>query len=92
MDAEVGFAGLEAFVDDFNGAGAVFDFLKAGVGVLLRFVDREEVLDLGKDVFGQVGDVFALVHLRFFEGNGSEISSQMFMVLSILFSFSLRCV
>jgi len=72
VDAEVDFVGFEALVDDFDGFGAVFDFLEAGVRVLKGFVDREEVLDFGEDVFGQVCDVFPLVHLGFFEGDGDD--------------------
>jgi len=34
VDAEMDFVCLEAFVDNFDGAGAVFDFLEAGVSVL----------------------------------------------------------
>jgi len=39
VDAEVDFVGLEAFVDDFDGSGAVLDFLEAGIGVLEGFLN-----------------------------------------------------
>ena len=75
------FVGLEAFVDDFDGSGTVLDFLEAGIGVLEGFVNREEVLDFGEDVLGQVGDVLPLVHLGLFEGDGDDFFIE-FVVVS----------